>query len=207
MTRRAGCPNSLFLLLVLHFDGRYHCRQIFRRALNRPPMKEGRYMSQGVSRRSFLSQIGLTVSTAAASAVPLAGGPSLVGRAEAQAQPKGKIPDTPYKVGHMTFHTGAAAVLGEPMYTGHILAADEINAKGGLLGTSKIETIKADANTRTAANVKQLRRMKASEKIDFFTGITSSGNTSALGPVAEELKVLTVFVDGCTDFLFDKAVP
>src|SRR5262249_11909202 len=45
------------------------------------------------------------------------------------------------------------------------------------------------------------------EKIDFFCGITSSGNTPALGPVAEELKVLTIFVDGCTDFLFDKAVP
>src|SRR2546426_17407 len=38
-------------------------------------------------------------------------------------------------------------------------------------------------------------------------GITSSGNTPALGPVAEELKTLTIFVDGCTDFLWDKAVP
>ena len=49
--------------------------------------------------------------------------------------------------------------------------------------------------------------MKLSEKIDFFTGVISSGNTPALGPVAEELKLLTIFVDGCTDFLFDKAVP
>ena len=57
------------------------------------------------------------------------------------------------------------------------------------------------------ANVKELRRLKLQEKIDFFCGITSSGNTPALGPVAEELKVLTIFVDGCTDFLFDKAVP
>ena len=93
------------------------------------------------------------------------------------------------------------------MYKGHILAAEEINAKGGLLGKRKIETIKADENAGTDANVKELRRMKLSEKIDFFTGITSSGNTPALGPVAEELKLLTIFVDGCTDFLFDKAVP
>ena len=49
--------------------------------------------------------------------------------------------------------------------------------------------------------------MKLSEKIDLFSGIISSGNTPALGPVAEELKLLTIFVDGCTDFLFDKAVP
>src|SRR5207244_1723344 len=34
-----------------------------------------------------------------------------------------------------------------------------------------------------------------------------SGNTPALGPAAEELKLLTIFIDGCTDFLFDKAVP
>ncbi len=52
-----------------------------------------------------------------------------------------------------------------------------------------------------------MRRLKLSEKIDMFMGITSSGNTPALGPVAEELKLLTIFVDGCTDFLFDKAVP
>src|SRR5215470_15040395 len=203
--RRALKP--LILIACARLPAPISSREIFLRTLNRPPMKEGRYMSQGVSRRSFLSQIGLTVSTAAASAVPLAGGPSLVRRAEAQAQPKGKIPDTPYKVGHMTFHTGAAAVLGEPMYKGHILAVEEINAKGGLLGKRKVETIKADENAGTDANVKELRRMKASEKVDFFTGITSSGNTPALGPVAEELKVLTVFVDGCTDFLFDKAVP
>src|SRR5215813_11308404 len=165
-------------------------------------------MTQDVSRRDFLSQLGLTVGTAtaaAAAAVPVIGAPSLIGRAEAQ--PKGKIPDTPFKVGHMTFHTGPAAVLGEAMYKGHILAAEEINAKGGLLGKRKIETIKADENAGTDANVKELRRMKLSEKIDFFSGITSSGNTPALGPVAEELKLLTIFVDGCTDFLFDKAVP
>src|SRR5260370_22490256 len=49
--------------------------------------------------------------------------------------------------------------------------------------------------------------MKRSEKIDMFTGVISSGNTPALGPVAEELSLLTIFVDGCTDFLWDKAVP
>src|SRR5215468_9106437 len=157
--------KPLILIACARLPAPISSREITQMALNRPPMKEGRSMDQGVSRRSFLGQIGLTVST------------------------------------------GAAAVLGEPMYKGHILAAEEINAKGGLLGKRKIETIKADENAGTDANVKELRRMKASEKIDFFTGITSSGNTPALGPVAEELKVLTVFVDGCTDFLFDKAVP
>jgi branched-chain amino acid transport system substrate-binding protein len=126
--------------------------------------------------------------------------------ARAQA-PKGDIPSTPYKIGHMTFFTGPAAVLGEPMYKGQVLAAEEINASGGLLGKRKIEVLKADEAAGVDGNVKELRRLKLQEKIDFFCGITSSGNTPALGPVAEEMKVLTIFVDGCTDFLFDKAVP
>ena len=162
-------------------------------------------MPEEVSRRDFLNRLGVTIGAAAASAG------SLVGPTPAEAQQsfqaKGKVPTTPYKTGHMTFFTGPAAVLGEPSYKGHILAAEEINAQGGLLGKRKIETVKADEAAGTDANVKELRRMKLSEKIDCFTGVISSGNTPALGPVAEELKTLTLFTDGCTDFLFEKAVP
>src|SRR6059058_3079799 len=162
-------------------------------------------MAQEVSRREFFTQLGVSVGGAALAAA----GASLLSpeEARAQQQPKGSIPDKPYKVGHMTFFTGPAAVLGEPMYKGHILAAEEINIQGGLLGKRKIETLKADEAAGTDANVKEMRRLKLSENIDLFTGITSSGNTPALGPVAEESKLLTIFVDGCTDFLFDKAVP
>ena len=162
-------------------------------------------MAGEVNRRDFLSTLGVSVGAAltasAGSVIPS------VGVAHAQEKPKGNIPDTPYKIGHMTFFTGPAAVLGEPMYKGQLLAAEEINAAGGLLGKRKIEILKADEAAGTDANVKELRRLKLSEKIDFFCGITSSGNTPALGPVAEELKCLTIFVDGCTDFLWDKAVP
>jgi branched-chain amino acid transport system substrate-binding protein len=107
----------------------------------------------------------------------------------------------------MTLLTGAGAVLGDPSLKGHTMAAEEINAAGGLLGKRKIETITADEAAGTDANVKELRRMKLDGKIDLFTGVISSANTPALGPVAEELAVLTLFTDGCTDFLFDKAVP
>ncbi|PYN83165.1 MAG: hypothetical protein DMD87_30475, partial [Candidatus Rokuibacteriota bacterium] len=161
-------------------------------------------MAGEVNRRSFLSSLGVSVGAAVATA---GGAIPVVGVAHAQEKPKGNIPDKPYRIGHMTFFTGPAAVLGEPMFKGQQLAADEINAAGGLLGKRKIELLKADENAGTDANVKELRRLKLSENIDFFCGITSSGNTPALGPVAEEVKVLTIFVDGCTDFLFDKAVP
>src|SRR5467141_1877051 len=161
-------------------------------------------MSDRPTRRDFLSRLGVT--SAAAIGGSMAGF-GLAGVAHAQDKPKGTIPDKPFKIGHMTFFTGAGAVLGEPMYKGNLLAADEINAQGGLLGKRKIEILKADEAAGTDANTKEMRRLKLSEKIDLFMGITSSGNSPALGPVAEELKLLTMFVDGCTDFLFDKAVP
>jgi branched-chain amino acid transport system substrate-binding protein len=161
-------------------------------------------MGEKVDRREFLRSLGVGAGAAfgaAASSFPI------IGTAQAQDKPRGTIPATPYKIGHMTFFTGPAAILGEGMYKGQVLAAEEINAAGGFLGRRKIDIIKADEAAGTDSNVKELRRMKLQEKIDFFCGITSSGNTPALGPVAEELKVLTIFVDGCTDFLFDKAVP
>ena len=161
-------------------------------------------MAGQVDRRDFLRRLGVGVGAtvgAAAVSVPL------IEVARAQEKPKGNIPNTPYRIGHMTFFTGPGALLGEPMYKGQVLAAEEINAVGGLLGKRKIEVLKADEAAGVDGNVKELRRLKLQEKIDFFCGITSSGNSPALGPVAEELKVLTIFVDGCTDFLFDKAVP
>ena len=122
-----------------------------------------------------LKRLGVTIGAAAASAG------SIVTPKAAEAQqkltPKGNIPSTPFKTGHMTFFTGPAAVLGEQSYKGHILAAEEINAQGGLLGKRQIETLKADEAAGADTNVKELRRLKLSEKIDLFTGVISSGNT------------------------------
>src|SRR5262245_28543220 len=111
-----------------------------------------------VNRRDLLSALGVTVGGTGLAAAGLVAGPQLV-RAATEA-PKGKIPDTPFKTGHMTFLTSAAAVLGEPSLKGHTLAAEEINAQGGLLGKRKIVTITADEAAGTDANVKELRRMK-----------------------------------------------
>src|SRR5246127_749919 len=147
--------------------------------------------TEKTDRRSFLSKLGVAVGAPSVAAGGALGGSRILNAAQEPA--KGKIPETPYKVGHMTFLTSAAAVLGEPSLKGLTLAIEEINAKGGLLGKRKIEVITADEAAGTDANVKELRRMKLEGKIDLFTGIISSANTPALGPVAEELSVLTLF--------------
>src|SRR5213083_418609 len=97
--------------------------------------------SMDEDRRGFLKQIGATVGAAGLGAAGLAAGPRA---AEAAPKPKGNIPDKPLKLGHITFQTGPAELLGGPGAHGHILAMEEINAQGGILGKRKIETIFAD---------------------------------------------------------------
>lgn len=115
------------------------------------------------------------------------------------------VPTTPLKMGVQTFRKGPGAATGESLYKAAVLAAEEINEAGGVLGR-KIQVIDRDEGS-VDETVKEFKRMALEDKIDFYVGIISSGNTPAIGPVAEELGVLTLFVDGCTDFLFEKAVP
>ncbi len=79
-------------------------------------------MTQEVNRREFLNRLGVTVGAVGAAAGSwVAPAPA---HAQAPVQPRGNIPNKPYKTGHMTFFTGSAAVLGEQSYKGHILAAE-----------------------------------------------------------------------------------
>ena len=156
------------------------------------------------SRRGFLNKLGVTVGAAGLVGSGAVVGPPLLRAAES---PKGRIPSAPFKTGHITFVTGPAAVLGEPSRKGHILAAEEINAQGGLLGKRKIETVVTDEAAGVDAVVKETRRLKLSENIDMLSGVISSGTSPALAPVAEELGFLTLLTDGCTDYVFDRADP
>src|SRR5262245_46009586 len=116
-----------------------------------------------MDRRTFLN--GLGVSAGAAVAASAMSGTYFAGPRPANAaapKVKGTVPDRPYKTGHMTLITGAGNLLGEPGRKGHVMAAEEINAEGGLLGKRKIETILADEAAGTDANVRELRRMKLS---------------------------------------------
>ena len=89
-----------------------------------------------VNRRNFLGALGVTVGGTGLAGAGLVAGPQLWSKPPPK-PPKGKIPDTPFKTGHMTFLTGPAAVLGEPSLKGHILAAEEINAQGACWASAR----------------------------------------------------------------------
>jgi len=98
-------------------------------------------MVTDVTRRNFLSSVAIGAAAVTAGQATYFAGPR---PAHAAFKAKGNIPDKPFKTGHITFLTGPANLLGEPGRKGHLMAAEEINAEGGLLGKRKIETIMAD---------------------------------------------------------------
>src|SRR5207253_9105775 len=78
-------------------------------------------MSDRPTRRDFLSQIGVTAVAAIGGSMAGLG----AGMAHAQEKPKGTIPDKPFKIGHMTFFTGA----GEE---GHVADLERLVRNGAL---------------------------------------------------------------------------
>ena len=98
----------------------------------------------------------------------------------------------PVKIGLLYALSGLAAVYTKGTIIGHEIAADEINAKGGVLGRN-IEFVTRDNKLKPGIAVKEFRRMVTRDKVDFVMGIISSGVALAVSQVAKEMKVL--FVD------------
>jgi branched-chain amino acid transport system substrate-binding protein len=98
----------------------------------------------------------------------------------------------PIKIGLLYSLSGLAAVYTEGTVIGHQIAAEEINAKGGIKGR-KIEYVVRDDKLKPGEAVKEFRRMVTRDKVDFVMGVISSGVALAVSEVAKEMKVL--FVD------------
>ncbi|NJN40750.1 MAG: ABC transporter substrate-binding protein [Gammaproteobacteria bacterium] len=113
-----------------------------------------------------------------------------------------------------TFLTGAGgAAFGVPGKNGAELVIDAINAgtlpapynSKGLAGA----TIKPLVYDEAGGNTKQVTEMRTKaqkENVDVFVGYVSSGTCSAVSPVAEELKVLTILAVCGTPRVFEELV-
>lgn len=96
--------------------------------------------------------------------------------------------DGPVEVGFATDLTGACAALSEDGLNGAKIAAEEINAKGGILGRP-VELIVRDTQTKPDEGAKVVRELIVDEDIDVLTGACSSAVLLAESAVAGELKV------------------
>ncbi|NAS89653.1 ABC transporter substrate-binding protein [ANME-1 cluster archaeon AG-394-G21] len=96
------------------------------------------------------------------------------------------------RIGLVAPLTGGASTTGTDMWQAAVLAADEINAQGGVLvnGTYlKVKLFKGDTETSREGGVKVVTKLITNDEVDLLIGGFSSGITYADQVVAAEHKV------------------
>ncbi len=91
----------------------------------------------------------------------------------------------PLRVGVISSRSGPFAVLGEQGDDGDILAAEEINKSGGILG-HKLELVFVD-DTSQASETSRVFRELATKNVSVILGNTD--NADAATALAKELKI------------------
>lgn len=118
--------------------------------------------------------------------------------AEAQVKP------AELKVGIVAFLSGPAAVFGVPMKNAAEWLIEKYNREGGIGGV-KVRPVYIDEAGGPSKQVVEFRRLVFDEKVDLVIGYISSADCLAVAPVAEELKMLTVFSTCGTHRIFEDA--
>lgn len=122
---------------------------------------------------------GLLGATAAAAGIGTFYGPWKHNRVYAA------MSDKPLKIGLTSDASGQYANSGASDRRGMLMAIDEFNAKGGVLGR-KIETIHIDTETTPATGSRVAERMISREECGFLIGAVSSGVANAISQVAQK---------------------
>jgi branched-chain amino acid transport system substrate-binding protein len=89
-----------------------------------------------------------------------------------------------FKIGILTPSTGTYAKLGQQQTWSFEMAAEEINAGGGILGR-KIEFVQEDSEANPKAATQKAEKLITVDKVNLIIGTVSSGVSLAVGEVAE----------------------
>jgi branched-chain amino acid transport system substrate-binding protein len=106
------------------------------------------------------------------------------------------------RIGCVTALTGDGATYGTAMQRGLALAADEINAAGGIDG-KRIRVICEDDQLSTRAGVDAIRQLIDADKVAVIVGASGSSVTLALAPIAEDAKVVLFSPSSTADAVKD----
>ncbi|HWE75487.1 MAG TPA: ABC transporter substrate-binding protein [Stellaceae bacterium] len=107
--------------------------------------------------------------------------------------------EQPIKIGVDNPLTGVYTALGKNENTGMALAAEQINAKGGILGR-KIELVIEDSTSdKTDVAVQKARKLIQSDNVTFIVGNVNSSQAIAMAQVAAELKTPHIVPGGHAD--------
>ncbi len=104
----------------------------------------------------------------------------LVGALPALAQ------QAPVRIGGLFPMTGDLSAFGEPFYNSALLAVEQINQQGGILGGRVLELVLADTQTNPTQGVAAAQRLVNVERVPAIIGAASSGVTI---PVATSVAI------------------
>ncbi len=107
------------------------------------------------------------------------------------------------KVGVLLPLTGSQAKFGEIEKRSYEMAAEEINAKGGVNGR-KIELLFEDDTGKPDVGRSAVEKLISRDKVPVITGGYSSSVTAAAAPVAQQFKVPFVVCTGSADDITEK---
>lgn len=146
----------------------------------------GRKREKGITRRSFIRGAGIAALTM-----------GFFG-------PRGKesLAAEPIKIGQITPQTGFLAQMGWFANHGAMLAVDEVNAAGGILGR-KVQLILED-EVNPGVAVQKARKLIEKDKVHAIQGTVSSACALAIGDVVQRAKIILVNTGSNSDEIRNK---
>jgi branched-chain amino acid transport system substrate-binding protein len=109
----------------------------------------------------------------------------------------------PIKIGASLSLTGTYGKIGAYQKEGYELCADDLNAKGGLLGR-KVEFVVYDDQSMPATGVRLYEKLITEDKVDAVMGPYSSPITEAVANVTEKYQKVMVTPLAATTSIFKK---
>ena len=130
---------------------------------------------------------------------------------QAAKPPAAETPNTPIKIGGSLPLTGPASYLGKFVKAGYDKWAEDVNAKGGLLGR-KVEMIIYDDQSDPKNASTLLDKVLTVDKVNLLAGGYPGGSAAVQMPIAEQYRMVFVSMGGQWDsfqkgFTFSFAAP
>ena len=94
----------------------------------------------------------------------------------------------PIQLGEFASMTGKEAVFGQNAHKGTLLAVEETNAAGGVLGR-KLELITEDNQSKPGESATVVKKLISRDKVAVILGEITSGRTLEAAPIAQAAKI------------------
>ena len=108
--------------------------------------------------------------------------PWLIGRVE-----------RPIRVGILHSRTGPMAISEQSMIDAEVLAVEEINAAGGLLGGRRVEYVIADGRSDWPTFAREAEHLIDQDRVSVIFGCWTSASRKSVKPVVERKKHLLIY--------------